>query len=190
MASAFQQKKYAYLFRVFDTNKDTYIDESDFLLAADRLSELQNIAINSEEYAVQRNMHQQWWQSFSAQMDTDLDGKITLEEMVSFWSKVADLAASEAKQGKSNMADQIAASGQATFAMLDTNRSGEISINEYGIWLKSWAVATDYEASFNKLDTNRDGIIRLDEAVEMVKEFYLSDDPDAAGNHLYGILPD
>lgn len=182
MASEFQIKKYRHMFNVFDTNSDGGFDKDDTMQVVARMAELRGISSDSPEYIRLRSDYESWWQMLGAQLDADHDGRVTEDEFVSFWVVFAD----QAQAGNEALASLLVASGEMNFDLLDTNRDGAISLEEYTDWLKAQSVETDYEACFKTLDLDGDGILNRYEAGMLLRNYILSDDPDAPGNLLYG----
>lgn len=189
MASKFQQKKYKQFFKATDTNSDGILDESDFMAQIDRLAEIRGIDINSEVVQNERKEMHTWWLQFSTIVDTDGDGKLTEAEVTTFWSTLADNAAEEAQDGKTDIRNMISASAESTFNVLDENNDGSINIEEYSHWLESWDNNTDAKAAFTSMAGRTDGSLTKQQVIDCVLNFFLSDDAKAIGNHIYGVLP-
>jgi Ca2+-binding EF-hand superfamily protein len=74
------------------------------------------------------------------------------------------------------------------FELMDRNRNGGITLEEYGEWMKAFRMGEQgtTEEVFQKLDLNEDGTLNKEEILQLTREFFCSDDPDARGNWALG----
>lgn len=79
--------------------------------------------------------------------------------------------------------------GQVIFQVIDTDRDGAISRNDFRLFLHRVLLieaAPGAMDMFTALDTDQDDMITRDEFVGGIREHFLSEDPDAPGSLLFG----
>eukprot|EP00698_Gefionella_okellyi_P003348 TRINITY_DN13119_c0_g1_i1.p1 TRINITY_DN13119_c0_g1~~TRINITY_DN13119_c0_g1_i1.p1 ORF type:complete len:186 (-),score=39.67 TRINITY_DN13119_c0_g1_i1:24-581(-) len=173
-----QYKKLEQMFKIFDFDRNGFVEESDFRTHGKNLAKLRNIDEGSATYTAFLDSILKFWDGIRIAADADQDGRVDFGEWMSFWSNFL-AGVSDRVPGASEMLNGAATS---TFELLDANKDDKISAEEFAHWAKSWNV----ESNFAALDTKKKGWLSRDEVVSIVREFYLSNDPEAVGNGMYG----
>jgi Ca2+-binding EF-hand superfamily protein len=116
------------------------------------------------------------WVKLEAAADSDKDGRVGVEEYLSYYAGMNDL--SEVTHKTAGM----------ILAMLDRDRDGKVSQAEYVASAPPGVPETAQAALFARLDRDRDGYLTNQEVLQAVQEFMLGEDPGAPGNDLLGPL--
>ena len=107
--------------------------------------------------------------------------KVTPEQ---YWTGILEMPEEERKiKGKSLLSQM--------FDVVDTNRNGVISPQEFGVYFKIMGVnESATQASFDAIDTDHGGLITRDEFVAAGLDFYTGFDETSAGTLFFGPLVD
>lgn len=181
MLGELQKKKFEYLYSVYDADKNGHIDFADFTCYVDRFSQLYNFDKTSVNYRDLTEAAAKIWDLIRDNADDNHDGRISLEEWMAF-----EEAYVEALQLSPDTFDYFCKVIKQLFDLVDVNNNGEISMVEYGDFLKGWGVDTDAEAIFSQLDIDGNGVLTFDEVIKHISDFYFSNDPKVPGNLFYG----
>jgi len=170
------QRKMTLAFDALDSDRDGILNRADFEAIADRYAQLRGWSPGDAEYKRHHGFMVGWWEELRCIADANGDGRVTPAEASTFLEG-ADPT-------------EIAAAGEIIFDVLDADYDGQISLPEYGNFLRAMGLDdTAAEESFSRLDSNGDGTISRTEFGTLYADFYLGDDPDAPGNWLYGCNP-
>lgn len=171
-------RKLTRYFDDLDTNDDGYLDESDLAQAAERYLEALGIDPDSERAVELTEQCLTLWQEFMGPIDTDGDGQVSRDEMATAF---AALSEDEAAQ-------QIDATADAYFRIMDADADGVVSSHEFLRLMATAARLTEEEAAvaYARIDPIGVGHLTREQFQQATREFFFSDDPDAAGNLLFG----
>jgi Ca2+-binding EF-hand superfamily protein len=173
MLSEFQQRKLSYMFDAYDSDKNGYLEESDFAQVGQRFDQLLNLPHDQSS-----NWFLGFWQGLAQVAGPD--GRVSRDAWLGFldqmWSQPAVYEAT------------IEAAVAFYFTALDANGDGLLSPAEYRIFFQAMNLDESLvDQIFPLMDDNHDGSISLAEYNQRVREFY-GDDPQAPGNWLLGPL--
>lgn len=165
-----------HFFNVLDSNGNGVLEQDDFELVGDRLSDLIGHGPNSRARLLLRLKSQ----SLFVQVLTDLhkdEAQLSCDEWIHFFQTVV--------LAKPN--DYINQSATYLFSLFDQDGDGHIDESEYLDMFKAYGLYVSVaKKGFDKLDINGDGKISGGELVKAFEDFFLSDDEEAAGNWIFG----
>ncbi len=171
-----QQQKILHFFNVLDRDSNGILEEEDFTLVADGISDQIGYTKNSaERLALKVKAY-----GLFLQILTDigkLEATITPEEWLVFHESYVLL--------KSN--DYILQTSDYLFSLFDQDKDGFIDKAEYLDMFKAYGLFNaNATRAFDLLDLNDDKKISKQELVKAFSEFFLSSDAEAAGNWIFG----
>lgn len=178
MISEFRKKKLTKVFNTMDSSGNGVLTKEDLEKSFESTIAIQGYKPGSSEYqsAYEKAVTQPW--NDLAKMDSDNDGKVTLDEFIAYYDKSAS---------DSTLNQLITAGAEVLFSMGDPDNSGQISLPEFKKMNLAWqSNEAQAEETFAKLDTSGNGSISKDEFFAHVKDFFFSDDPEAPGNLILG----
>lgn len=173
MASDLQRRKITGVFTAMDADNDGYLEEHDFAALAGRWSQARVAGDAEKLTAVMLG----WWQTLAAVSDTDHDGKVGVDEVLTVVDRLP------------TMRDAVTGTADAMFEAIDENGDGLISADEYRRMIEAWSgEPADTDAVFPLLDTDGDGRISRAEFAHHWYEFWAGDDEAAPGTRVFGPL--
>jgi hypothetical protein len=174
MLTDFQQSKLAYMFDVYDADKNGYLEQSDFEQVGQRFDSLLNLTQDRAS-----NWFLGFWQGLAQVAGPD--GRVSREAWLGFLDSL---------WGQPDVYEATIQAGVSFyFTALDSNGDGKLSAAEYGLFFQAMNLDQSLvDQVFPLMDENHDGSISLDEYSQRVREFY-GDDPKAPGNWLLGPIP-
>jgi Ca2+-binding EF-hand superfamily protein len=182
--SPLQIKKIRHFFDVLDTDKNGYIEPTDFKSVALKISEKAALPEHSKEFD---NLLVQSYRIF-IQVLTDLekheDLEIHSDEWVKFFHKnLLD----KTQSGEPMIHAYITRVVYYIFNLFDKNGDQYISPDEYVRMFEVYNIDSSTSKScFDKLDTSKDNLISKEELAQALKEFFFSSDENAPGNWIFG----
>jgi len=179
MLTDLQKKKLTRYFRVYDVDDNGTISLQDFERVAENVRALHGVDPLSPAHTGLRAGFMLRWNALATSADQDKDGRVDLDEWLSYWDGVlGDEARYEA---------EIATVTERLFEVFDTDEDGVLGADEfcnfYGVYGLKSALARQV---FMDLDEDGDGRVTREELMAMAHQFYRGDDPDAPGNRLFG----
>ena len=158
-------KKIKEHFIYLDINKNGFLSQEDWILMVDNLKVILGMA--EEKLKTVREVHIKLASLLGAKPGVQL----TEEEFV----KTAAKFAANEKESRASLKEVT----NALFDVLDTNKDGILSLDEYTKLLQSCNI-TDPEiakAVFNSIDANHDEKIEIKELYELSDKFWFTLDP-------------
>ena len=181
MLSDLRKRKLTQLFRLWDTNGDGFIEQSDYSLVAFRVAELSGATPGSLGYQTIQEGYLNNWLSLCWVMQKGKDDLISLDDYLAAQEKILkDKAAWEYE-----VRDHIR--GLATRA--DHDQDGKGTLVEFAGIACSYGLSVDMALKVaQRMDLDHDGLISIEDILRHLEDFYYSDDPSSLGNHFAGIL--
>jgi Ca2+-binding EF-hand superfamily protein len=175
-----QKRKLARFFNVWDANGDGVITTDDPAQVAQNLAELQGLKPGSREYEAFYDGFMLYQNDFLQAVDVDESGDVTMEEWLAYHDEM--LKDEQRFQGTALMVAEL------MFALMDRDGDGQITLDEYGSWMRCFRMAEEdiSEEVFRKLDLDNNGTVSKAELLQLTREFFYSDDPEARGNWALG----
>ena len=181
MLSAFRRKKFMKFFNALDTDNSGAIDHADYKALAKRIYEAQGITSDDPRAAELHSLYDQLFSTLSTTAGVDSEGRIAGEA----WLAARDKTVSDADSYNRG----IGAIGNQIFKIMDTDKSGQISLKEFSDFASAHGVKAEEAAEiFKEADQDRDGVLSKSEFLARHEEFNRSEDPNAPGNNLFGKL--
>jgi Ca2+-binding EF-hand superfamily protein len=174
--SELRRKKLTRLFSMLDADGNGYVERADYERRGDHFATVHGFAAGTPEFERMRARSLAGWEKLAAAADADHDDRVGLEEYLAYQAGKADLA-----EAAREMASMI-------LAMMDRDRDGRVSRQEYVAAAPPEVGQAVSSAGFARLDRDADGFLTSDEVLRAVQEFVVGDDPDAPGNELLGPL--
>ena len=180
MLTNLQKRKLTRFFNVWDANDDGVITTEDPEQVAQNLAELQGLEPGSPEHEGFYDGFMLYQNDFVKAVDLDESGDVTLDEWLAYHEEMLQ------DEGRFKATTLI--SVKVMFELMDQNGDGEITLEEYGEWMKAFRIGEQgtTDKVFQKLDLNENGTLSREEVVQLTREFFYSDDPDARGNWALG----
>jgi Ca2+-binding EF-hand superfamily protein len=178
MGEDIRVRKLARYFDDLDSNHDGLLDESDLAQAAERYLDALGLDPDSLQAEELTDQCMTLWQEYFGPADTDHDGQISR----------AELAAAFARLSEAQAAEQIKATADAYFRIMDADGDGVAAEAEFLRLMSTAARLTDDEAAtaYARLDPAGVGYLSREQFQQATQEFFFSDDPEAPGNLLFG----
>lgn len=175
MTDGILEQKWHYFFSVLDTDRNGVLQPSDFLLVADRISDL--ITFNHADQKT--NLSSRSYRLF-IQITTDIgkeETTLTRNEWIQFFNKIV----------LSRPSRYIATTARYIFSLFDQDGDGYISREEYLDMIRAYGLNLDeIEDNFALLDLDDDGYISKYEMIQAFEAFFLSNNRTDPGNWIYG----
>ena len=168
LADAAWKKKWDDLFHVFDANKNGVVQLADVLIVIDRYRT--NTTCSPEHLDALKAVLLEFATAMGiANAETKLDKTVWLQNAAAFCeTDAAKLQKGETIFHKMN---------NASFDVVDKNRDGYISWEEFQVKMKAWNLEDAARAAFDNSDKNEDGKLSRKEYIESsVKHFYVLGD--------------
>ena len=181
MLSEFQAKKAQHFFRVFDADKDGFMEQSDLEAVVNKLATVRGWKKGTLGYD---NLYDRWmfvWSALEKAADQNRDNIVSPKEWIDLTDK---LLASEG-----GYASVMNAIGNLTFDAVDPDDDGKIDHNDWRAFSAAHGISADNaDRAFARLDLNGDGSISREETMAHLRDFFYSNDPNAPGNLFFGPL--
>ena len=175
MTDGILEQKWHYFFSVLDTDRNGVLQPSDFLLVADRISNL--VLFNRADQKT--NLSSRSYRLF-IQITTDIgkeETTLTREEWIDFFMNIV----------LSRPSRYISTTARYIFSLFDQDGDGYISREEYLNMIRAYGLNLDeIEDNFALLDLNDDGYISKFEMIQAFEAFFLSNNRSDPGNWIYG----
>jgi len=176
------EKRHRWMFDWLDINEDGKITLNEMMTKAN-----DEVCEKLEATDEERVAHNKAVENFFKGAGMDYDKEVEWDEYIKGWRK---LAKEEVTKWKNNETTLIRQWGDAVFRIIDTNKDGAISLEE---WTKYTSIAfasmpgwtdSDAQATFDLCDLNKDSEIDVDELTRQHLGFWYSMSPES--DKLYG----
>ena len=179
MLTELQKRKLTRLFNWHDSNGNGYLEVEDYQQMVKNLGEIMGWGPGMPEYDELYMRFMFAWSGLLTFGDRSGDNRVSLDEWLEYMDTI--LGSPEGAERTINSTATIIAD------MLDVNRDGKISPEEYRLFYRAYNIEEDLVSDvFPRLDTNGDGFLSRNEVYALVGDFYRSDDPKSPGNWIVG----
>ncbi|KZC09655.1 PREDICTED: sarcoplasmic calcium-binding protein [Dufourea novaeangliae] len=176
--SHFWRRKMRTLHSHLDVNKDGVISYEDFMLLAERFSDLGHLSTEAKT-EFKEALNELWKEQWGEISPYNL---ICVEKYLEEMHHV--LNDTSLKKKCHHFLPYL-------FKAVDKDQSGEISVEEFKLFFQCLDLTHDHAVvSFSHIDTNDDGKISLNEFVSLGRDFFLTEDPTKPSKHFWGPLVD
>ncbi len=179
MLTPLQTKKLTNLFKLYDTDGNGHLDESDYVRVAQNAANAIGYQPGTAEYNTLYTSYMGIWQGVRQLADPNNTGQLT---QATFLTGYANLISQKELFGA-----VILGMAKTMIELQDRNKDGKVEQDEHVAYAMahniSHAAALE---SFRRLDRDGDGYLTRTELEQNIEEFFVSDDPAAPGNWLLG----
>src|SRR5262245_58842573 len=148
MLNALQHRKITRMFHVYDINRDGKLEEEDFVAVGRNIAGQRGYPPDSPGYRALAGKYQEFWGRLSTANGGT--GSIGLPEFVA----LMDAQISDHDRFEATIHDL----GGAAFDVLDSDRDGKVTIDEYRAFLRAHCIDPSLaDAAFPRLDLDGDG---------------------------------
>ncbi|HIB69200.1 MAG TPA: hypothetical protein EYO33_29965 [Phycisphaerales bacterium] len=176
--SSLRQAKVRHLFNIYDADGNGVLEKFDFQSIADNFARARGLESEADSYRRLRDGSLKVWSRLQQHADKNGDGKITLEEMLSYHNLIT--------HDPALFQEQVVSLTEGIFQVLDSDSDGVITRGEYfefASCLGFQALPEDYELITQGQEFTRELF------QERLSEFFLSQRADSPGNRLFGKVP-
>jgi Ca2+-binding EF-hand superfamily protein len=171
-----QKQKLLHFFHVLDHDGNGILEEEDFTLIGDNISDRIGLSKTASERLVLKVKAYGLFLQILHDIGKE-EALLTPEEWLEFFEHFVLV--------KSN--NYIHQTSNYVFALFDQDGDGYIDEREYQDMFKAYDLYTAHtKKAFDLLDLNGDGKLSHQEMVKAFSEFFLSNDPNAPGNWIFG----
>ena len=171
-----QRHKMLHFFHVLDINNNGILEEDDFTLVGNEISDQIGHAKNSTERLALKVKSYGLFLKILNDIGKS-EATLVFEELLVFYEDYVLI--------KSN--DYILQASEYLFSLFDQDGDGYIDKDEYLDMFKAYGLySANALKAFDLLDLNSDAKISKQELIKAFSEFFLSSDPNAAGNWIFG----
>jgi len=178
MLGELQKRKLTKLFNYRDITKNGFLEKDDYDVDFKAILRDHPLQPGSTEYEKLRSNVEGQWNNLREQMDTNGDGKVSLDE----WLDYHDIVLSD------NRYDEVFnKQHEEIFRSEDADGDGKLDIKMF-LNKRLTPDMDDQEIAKLKfmVDPDGDGYMEIKHFLGLVREFFLSNDPDAIGNWFFG----
>ncbi len=168
------------LFTTLDQDRSGTLERADFERAAEAIRAERQWPESHARYQSLLHAMREFWDELRLHVDRDKSGGVSLAE----WTRFHD-----------GMADEVRELGrlplwglgllQSIHAVLDLDGDGNVTPEEYALWLKAIGSPHDPVAAFAELDADHDGRIGFDELEQLYRAWLLGEGDGAPGADLF-----
>lgn len=177
MLSDLQKKKLTAWFYRLDVDSSESLNQHDFQVIVERISQALSLNPESLTYAYLRTTYASMWRNVRL-TDANQDGEVTLDEWLKYHEELID---------SESYHDRLKAQFDVLFNLLDFDQNKEISMTEYTVLVCAYGAEEKWaKENFKRLDLNGDGHISGPELLTLMDNFFRSDDPESPGNWFWG----
>lgn len=181
MLTNFQRQKLVRSFRLYDQNKNGYIERQDFIQLAERLAQIRGWVEGTASYELLMGKLLADWDMLASFADVSGDYRIGLDEWLAYNDQMKHLSV-RYRAGEDAIINTV-------FDIIDRNGDGQVTLDDFKHLYCAYGLPVDMaEDVFDYIDVNGDGVLTRTELLRLYYEFAYSEDPDAPGNWLFGNL--
>jgi Ca2+-binding EF-hand superfamily protein len=178
MTSEILVRRYDKIFRMFDSNRNGFVEEADVKRMQGQFLAMFGESPTSERGAEVAALWDDYWHALLAMMDHVADGRISPQEWRDGYVRLAGDEASFRRV--------LTPFATAAFRLVDTDGDGRVGLAEWRSFQKGLGNGDAAEVSFQQMDTNHNGYLTVEELLDAAHEYFTSPDPDARGGWFFG----
>lgn len=169
--------RFDHFYTLLDLNRSGTLDRDDFMRLASRLRSARGWSEDDPGYSAIVAALDQFWTLMLLVVDEDDSGEVDRREFTAFEQLMAEQTAEFAGQVPPWVLDVFT----AVFTALDTDGDGQISIEEYRLWLDAIGSDADADAVFPMLDLDGSGHLEISEVETLLAQFFTGSDDLSPG---------
>jgi Ca2+-binding EF-hand superfamily protein len=165
------------VFSTWDRNGDGYVTVADLNEDMTHVAAALNVSTDSAAFAMIEDVYKLWTDQIFAELDTNGDHQISLEEFLDFFGEAST-------EQITDLSERYCA---AVCVMADADGDDRLDHEEYVRWAMAanGASEADAEAAFGVIDADANGYITKEELLHAMVEYAVSVE-EAPGNELFG----
>ncbi|XP_060075203.1 sarcoplasmic calcium-binding proteins I, III, and IV-like [Ylistrum balloti] len=175
--TSFQKEKILRVFNIlYDSNKDGFIEERDFVMAIEKIRKILEWPVDCKKHKETQEALGLIWKGLRAYADVNADDRVSQEEWVRMWEDC--IRSNTVPEWQQKFMDFM-------FNVNDKSGDNEIDETEYKTYYQNYISVEDCEKAFQKISGGKN--ISRSEFSQLWKEYFFSDDRQARGNYLFGV---
>ena len=179
MAEDVLRRKHRKLFRVYDADRNGFIEEVDFTIIFERVAAVMGLLPGAAEYEPLRKQFHFVWENIRNLADANADNKVSEDE----WLRYADTMS----QSPAHYEKDAGALSEMMFNLFDSDRDGRLTPEDFNRFFRAFRIEESLAPlAWGKLSLKEPGFLSRPEGLVYAKQFYGSRDEADAGNHLLG----
>jgi Ca2+-binding EF-hand superfamily protein len=185
MITDVQKARIERMFHVYDSNRDGFLTQEDFVEHTHRLAALRGLAEDSPEFLALESTLREYWKNLETAADADRNGQVTPEEWMAFAAGMVGMLQQAADTGAPWPLDGWI---DSLFGVIDANGDGRITLDEYRSWCIALGIADgmDVEGIFRGFEKESADSLSRDEFAAISRTFWLDPDPTKAAGRWIG----
>jgi Ca2+-binding EF-hand superfamily protein len=180
MLSELKQRKMARVFKVFDVDKNGFVEQADFERIVKRLTEAKGIQAGSPDFNAVRERYIAFWEVLQQSADTNNDQRVSLDE----WMAAHTLLLSS--NAEENYDTAIKPIAEVILEAVDLDKDGIFTPEDYRLFYKIYEINDSPEEALRHIVPQGRTSLSRSELEALARDFYLSEAPAAPGNWLLG----
>ncbi|XP_069102492.1 calexcitin-1-like [Argopecten irradians] len=175
--SSFQRSKILRVFDIlYDSDKDGYIEEKDFVMAIEKVRNILEWQVGSDKHKNAQKALGLVWTGLLSYADANSDGRVSTDEWLKMWEDCIK---------KDTVPEWQHGFMEFMFNVNDKSGDNEIDKDEYKTYYQNYIPLDDCETAYHKISGGKN--ISKSDFSQLWKDYFFSDDREAKGNYLFGV---